>query len=131
MNCNKATRLHHPLDSEALKLRLRAKDNAAPVQLTQCYQSLIGKLLYPMSQLRTDIAFAVGYLARTMINPTELYHQYALQVLDHLYTTKDLVIRCAAQSVSSPSTSIARPPTLVSMPTATPLLRTLRTVSLR
>jgi hypothetical protein len=53
------------------------------------------KLLYPASQLRTDIAFAVGYLARAMSNPTDLHHQYALQVLDYLYTTKDLVMRFA------------------------------------
>jgi hypothetical protein len=95
-NRNKAPRRHHPLDSKALKLRLRAKDDVAPAQLTQRYQSLIGKLLYPASQLRTDIAFAVGYLARAMSNPTELYYQYALQVLDYLYTTKDLVMRFAA-----------------------------------
>jgi hypothetical protein len=45
-NRNKAPRRHHPLDPKALKLRLRAKDDVAPAQLTQRYQSLIGKLLY-------------------------------------------------------------------------------------
>jgi hypothetical protein len=59
-NRNKAPRHHHPLDPKALKLRLRAKDDVAPVQLTQRYQSLVGKLLYPASQLRTDIDFTVG-----------------------------------------------------------------------
>jgi hypothetical protein len=49
-----------------------------------------------VSQLRTDIAFAVSYLARAMSNLTELYHQYTLQVFDYLYTTKDLVMRFAA-----------------------------------
>jgi hypothetical protein len=95
-NHNNAPHRHHPLDPKALKLRLRAKDNVAPAQLTQRYQSPIGKLLYPASQLRTDIAFAVGYLARAMSNLIELYHQYALQVLDYLYTSKDLLMRFAA-----------------------------------
>jgi hypothetical protein len=31
-----------------------------------------------------------------MSNPTELYHQYALRVLDYLYTTRGLVMRFAA-----------------------------------
>jgi hypothetical protein len=83
-----APRRYHPLAVKALKLQLRAKDDLAPPQLTQRYQSIIGKLLYPASQLRADIAFAVGYLARAMSNPTELHFEYALQVLDYLYTTK-------------------------------------------
>jgi hypothetical protein len=33
-----------------------------------------------------------------MSNPTELHFEYALQVLDYLYTTKDLVMKFAADS---------------------------------
>ena len=69
---------HHPMDLQALKLKLRPKDDRAPLQLLQRYQSLIGKLLYPASQLRTDVAFYVNYLARAMSNPTERHYQYAL-----------------------------------------------------
>jgi len=93
-----APRRFHPLDPKALKLPLRAKDDVAPAQLTTRYQSLIGKLLYPASQLRTDIAFAIGWLARAMSNPTELHYQYAIQVLDYLYSTKDLVMSFTAHS---------------------------------
>jgi hypothetical protein len=50
-NCSKALRYYYLLDLKALKLRLRAKDDVAPAQLTQRYQSLIGKLLYLASQL--------------------------------------------------------------------------------
>jgi hypothetical protein len=89
-----APRRFHPLDPKCFKLQLRAKDDVAPAQLTIRYQSLIGKLLYPATQLRTDIAFAVGWLARAMSNPTELHYQYALQLLDYLYSTKDLVVCC-------------------------------------
>jgi hypothetical protein len=87
-----APRRFHPLDLKCLKLSLRTKHDVAPAQLTTRYQSIIGKLLYPASQLRTDIAFAVGWLARAMSNPTELHYQYALQVLHYLYSTKDLVM---------------------------------------
>jgi hypothetical protein len=65
---------YHPMDLQALKLTLQPKDDCAPLQLLQRYQSLIGKLLYPASQLRTDVAVHVGYLARAMSNPTE--HNY-------------------------------------------------------
>jgi hypothetical protein len=50
------------------------------------------------SQLQADIAFAVGFLARAMSNPTELHYEYALQVLDYFYTTKNLVVKFAADS---------------------------------
>jgi hypothetical protein len=83
---------HQPMDLQALKLKLRPKDDRAPLQLLQRYQSLIGKLLYPASQLRTDVAFHVGYLARAMSNPTEHHYQYALQIVDYLYTYKELVM---------------------------------------
>ena len=65
---------HHPMDLQALKLKLRPKDNRAPLQLLQRYQSLIGKLLYPASQLRTDVAFHVNYLARAISNLLEYYY---------------------------------------------------------
>jgi hypothetical protein len=48
---------YHPMDLQALKLKLRPMDDRAPFQLLQRYQSLIGNLRYPASQLRTDIAF--------------------------------------------------------------------------
>jgi hypothetical protein len=93
-----APRRFHPLDPKCLKLQLRAKNDVAPAQLTTRYQSLIGKLLYPATQLRTNIAFAVSWLARAMSNPTELHYQYAIQVLDYLYSTKDLVMSFTARS---------------------------------
>jgi hypothetical protein len=68
------------IDLKVLKLKLRAKNNIAPAALTERYQ------------LRVDVSFAVGYLARAMSNPTELHYQHALQVVDYLFTTKDLVM---------------------------------------
>jgi hypothetical protein len=69
-----APRRFYPLDPKCLKLSLRVKHDVALAQLTTRYQSIIGKLLYPASQLRTDIAFAVGWLARAMSNLTELHY---------------------------------------------------------
>jgi hypothetical protein len=74
LNRNTAAARATPMDVAALKLKHRAKDDRAPEQLLQRYQSLIGKLLYPASQLRTDIAFHVGYLARAISNPTDYYY---------------------------------------------------------
>jgi hypothetical protein len=92
---------YHPMDLQALKLKLQPKDDHAPLQLLQRYQSLIGKLLYPASQLRTDVAFHVSYLARAMSNPTEHHYQYALQIVDYLYTYKELVMTFEGLPVSS------------------------------
>jgi hypothetical protein len=90
---------YHPLTVKALKLQLQPKDDVALPQITQQYQSIIGKLLYSASQLQADIAFAVGYLAHAMSNPTELHFEHALQVLDYLYTTTDLVMKFAGSTI--------------------------------
>jgi hypothetical protein len=94
-----APRRYHPLTVRTLKLQLQPKDDVALPQITQQYQSIIGKLLYSASQLQADIAFAVGYLAHAMSNPTELHFEHALQVLDYLYTTKNLVMKFAGGTI--------------------------------
>jgi hypothetical protein len=92
---------YNSIDPKMLKLKLRAKNDIAPAALTERYQSLVGKLLYPANQLRVDVSFAVGYLARAMSNPTELHYQHALQVVDYLFTTKDLVMGYQAPASGS------------------------------
>jgi hypothetical protein len=87
---------HNPMDVKALKLKLRRSDDVCKDQALHRYQSLIGRLLYPASQLRVDIAFHVGYLARAMANPTDEHYHYALQIIDYLYTYKALVMRFEA-----------------------------------
>lgn len=81
-----------PLDTRVLKLKAREANDQCEPQLLQRYQSLIGKVLYPAAQLRTDVAFHVAYLARFMSNPTEAHYEYALQIVDYLYTYKELVM---------------------------------------
>jgi hypothetical protein len=87
---------HNPLDTKALKLQLRPADDVCDNRSLNRYQSIIGRLLYPASQLRVDISFAVGYLARAMANPTNQHYVYALQIVDYLYTYKSLVMRYKA-----------------------------------
>ncbi|PZD22496.1 hypothetical protein A1F97_11374, partial [Pyrenophora tritici-repentis] len=57
---------------------------------TSNYQKVIGKLLYPATQLRADISFHVAYLARAMSNPTQQHYEYAIQIIDYLKTFKSL-----------------------------------------
>jgi hypothetical protein len=40
---------HNPMDVKALKLKLRRSDDVCKDQALHCYQSLIGRLLYPAS----------------------------------------------------------------------------------
>ncbi|KAG9375879.1 hypothetical protein A1F94_013623 [Pyrenophora tritici-repentis] len=62
------------------------------------YQKVIGKLLYPATQLRADISFHVAYLARAMSNPTQQHYEYAIQIIDYLKTFKSLVMSYRATS---------------------------------
>lgn len=91
-NCGHVTH-HNPINVKALKLQLRRTNIMCNNRSLQRYQSLIGRLLYPASQLRVDILFAVGYLARTMANLTNKHYVYTLQIVDYLYTYKSLVMR--------------------------------------
>jgi hypothetical protein len=92
---------HNPIDVKALKLRLRRPDDVCKNQALQRYQSIIGRLLYPALQLRVDVAFCVGYLGRAMANPTDDHYNYALQIIDYLYTYKALVMRFEAPAESA------------------------------
>ncbi|KAH4084438.1 hypothetical protein HBH64_233980 [Parastagonospora nodorum] len=65
---------HNPIDVKALKLQLRRADDVCDHSSLQRYQSPIDRLLYPASQLRIDISFAVGYLARAMANPNNEHY---------------------------------------------------------
>jgi hypothetical protein len=98
--CGYITR-HNPIDVKALKLRLRRSDNICEDQALQRYQSVIGRLLYPASQLRVNVAFHVGYLAWAIANPTDNYYNYALQIINYLYTYKALVMRFEALANTS------------------------------
>jgi hypothetical protein len=108
---------HNPMDVKALKLKLRRSDDIYTDQALHRYQSVIGLLLYPASQLRVDVAFHVGYLARAMANPTDDHYNYALQIIDYLYTYKALVMRFKAPANAAAGLTLdiyskAAPPTL-------------------
>lgn len=56
------------------------------------YRQLIGAMLHLANTVRPDIAFAVGYLARFMENPTLRHWNAAKHILKYLKSTRDLGI---------------------------------------
>jgi len=77
--------------------RLRAHDCPAKGEEDEeratAYRSLVGGLRYLADMTRPDIAFAVGELARFMINPGEIHMQAAKRVLRYLKGTQHWKVR--------------------------------------
>jgi hypothetical protein len=65
--------------------------------ITKMLRILVHMYLFKM----TDVTFYVSYLARVMSNLIEDYYNYALQIVDYLYTYKDLVMGFKAPLDSS------------------------------
>jgi hypothetical protein len=80
-----------PFDTSTIKLTLSTAEKIDS-QLLHDYQTIIGKLLYPATQLRIDIAFYAGFLVRALAKPTPQHYNAALKVVDYLKSTEDLVI---------------------------------------
>jgi hypothetical protein len=80
-----------PFDTSTIKLTLSTAEKIDS-QLLHVYQTIISKLLYPATQLRINIAFHVGFLARALTKPTPQYYSAALNIVDYLKSTKDLVM---------------------------------------
>ena len=78
-NRSKAAARYTPTDF-SLSL-LKQHNKKAPPDEEKRYQTIIGKLLYPASQLRLDVAFHVCFLARAVSNPTPRHYDYAIQVM--------------------------------------------------
>jgi hypothetical protein len=81
-----------PTDVGILRLQKLPEDQHLDDRALNRYQTIVGKLLYPASQLRVDIAFHVAFLARGMSRPTQRHYEYALQVVDYLTATKAYVM---------------------------------------
>ena len=54
------------------------------------YRSLVGKLLFGATTVRTDISYAVGMLSRYLAKPTEKHMKCAKHVLRYLKGTQDV-----------------------------------------
>ena len=71
----------------------KAKDQEIPTQeLVTAYQSMLGSLMYIMTQSRPDIAFAVSKLSQYVSRPTKTHWEALKQVLRYLSGTKDIGI---------------------------------------
>jgi hypothetical protein len=80
-----------PFRTSTIKLRLSISEKIDS-QLLHDYQTIIGKLLYPATQLRVDIAFHVGLLTRALAKPALQHYNATLNVVDYLKSTKGLVM---------------------------------------
>ena len=65
------------------------KDNTEECDATR-YRSLVGKLLFASTTVRTDIAYAVGILSRHLAKPSEIHMKCAKHVLRYLKGTQDI-----------------------------------------
>ena len=61
-------------------------------KLLKKYQKLVGAILFCVTTVRPDAAYAAGMLARAMSKPTEVLYQHAIRLLQYLYTTRELGI---------------------------------------
>ena len=65
------------------------KDDTEECDATR-YRSLVGKLLFAFTTVRTDIAYAVGILSRHLAKPSEMHMKCAKHVLIYLKGTQDI-----------------------------------------
>jgi hypothetical protein len=80
-----------PFATSTIKLTLSTAEKIDS-QLLHDYQTIIGKLLYPATQLCIDIALYAGFLVRALAKPTPQHYNAALKVVDYLKSTEDLVM---------------------------------------
>ena len=95
----KATVVRTPADCDKtnglVKLVERAleQDEVKDKKLIQQYRAIVGSILYAVTTVRAEAAFAAGTLARAMNKPTMELLGAAKRVLQYLYSTRELGIR--------------------------------------
>jgi len=80
-----------PMEPNALKVLIKNTGKATPEDIRQ-YQSIIGSLMYAMTQTRLDLAFPVSLLSRFATNPSAAHMGAAKRVLKYLKHTRNLGI---------------------------------------
>jgi hypothetical protein len=80
-----------PMEVSALNT-LIPNENQATKEQIRIYQSMIGSLMYAMTQTRPDLAFAVSLLSRFAANPNLAHTKAAHRVLRYLKATRTLGI---------------------------------------
>jgi len=79
------------MEPNALKVLVKNTGQATPKDI-RLYQSIIGSLMYAMTQTRLDLAFPVSLLSRFATNPSAAHMGAAKRVLKYLKHTRDLGI---------------------------------------
>jgi len=79
------------MEPNALKILTKNTGQATPEDI-RLYQSIIGSLMYAMTQTRPDLAFPVSLLSRFATNPSAAHMGAAKRVLRYLKHTRDLRI---------------------------------------
>jgi len=80
-----------PMEPNALKILIKNTRQATPKDI-RLYQSIIGSLMYAMTQTRLDLAFPVSLLLRFATNLSAAHMGAAKRVLRYLKHTRDLGI---------------------------------------
>lgn len=80
-----------PMEASALNSLDSNPDQATKDQI-QLYQSIVGSLMYLMTQTRPDLAFCVSFLSRFAANPSTAHMKAAKRTLQYLKATRTLGI---------------------------------------
>jgi len=80
-----------PMETNALQNLPKNLEKALEDDIRE-YQSILGSLMYPMTQTRPDLAFAVTFLSRHSTNPSAAHAQAIRRVLRYLNGTRNMGI---------------------------------------
>jgi hypothetical protein len=84
----------------------------APTELLERYQSVVGHMIYSMTQTRLDLAQAASSLSQFCANPSEFHWKAAKRSLRYLRGRVDLGITIGGPPAPSPSGQVYEAPLL-------------------
>jgi hypothetical protein len=71
---------------------LKSDDDLLKGDDTTVYQQIVGLTIYLANNIRLDIAYTVGQLARFMLRPAKIHYLYSKLLLQYLNSTRDVGI---------------------------------------
>jgi Reverse transcriptase (RNA-dependent DNA polymerase) len=79
----------HPNRLPAIQVALGSDPDGPPMREQWSYPSVVGMLLYPSTNTRPDIAFAVSQVARFTSNPRQSHATAIKTIVRYLWATRD------------------------------------------